>query len=385
MNIKKIDNTKLKLILNNDSVFEGKIDKVFLEDDYYNQDYFNYIKKYSYELEEFRGKNYEESDLTLVRTTDIFPDSDGRVRTIANSKCFDECENLFYLEDKKLISPIYSMYRSSIHFCLNGLVGNHSMGNFSNRDYFIFDDYENHKEDDLLSFTEVDTYFDGDIMLSDNCSICMSQNQYNKLLEKQENIKALERYKTIFIYDLKDDFEEEQKDEYFDLWIEKALCKYCLIELGKPCFSMSSSYYTGNSNIESTTAMTEFINNYAETNNLPRTSHFFSERCMDDLKRLTEEKNESMINHYKYVVLKSNASKELKDEMLSFIGNNYINSFIFEKNNHLKETKTIQKYIEKVKEFIDVIGIDEYNMLTEQYNKDYEMVREEELDKSYSR
>ena len=148
---------------------------------------------------------------------------------------------------------------------------------------------------------------------------------------------------------------------------------------------MSSSYYTGNSNIESTTAMTEFINNYAETNNLPRTSHFFSERCMDDLKRLTEEKNESMINHYKYVVLKSNASKELKDEMLSFIGNNYINSFIFEKNNHLKETKTIQKYIEKVKEFIDVIGIDEYNMLTEQYNKDYEMVREEELDKSYSR
>ena len=402
----EMNSKMIKFIADNDKFFEGRISSDFIDDMDFSLDW---IDKSDY---------YEEDDITLVRTTGVLPEKDGTIKTVANSEDYAPIMDYFYGRNNDVEKPLCSTYRSTIHFTLNGLVGNHMGGNFSGRNFIILDSFEEHKSDDIGSFHECDTFFSGDVRLSKDAVICMPEETYQELLKNPESREFLESHK-VFTYNLEECERLFEGDDNKTNDIENAVCKYALIALGKPCFSTNGSYYTVSSSVKATRKMVDFLKEYTKENDLPVTQHSGSKFDKEDIQKYYDSAKNSMVDHFKYIVLNSNVSEEERERMMRYFP--YLEDYAFDITNppeyltcHSKEIeKILDEYPEEVfmrldrdkrkevqdkimelerkdiirieefkkdiEHFKELIGVDQYNALTKKYNEEYKEKRRKEL------
>lgn len=135
------------------------------------------------------------SDLVLVRTTKFIPrfgiveSSDKHTRPEKINPFFDkEIENLGI--NKEEYETYNFISRRTSHWTLNGLVSSIvGYGDFVGRDCIIVEPFEeqiNHPG--LLSINEGDTFFEGDMKLSDKATLLMPLERYKEIC-KDSNMK----------------------------------------------------------------------------------------------------------------------------------------------------------------------------------------------------
>ena len=166
-------------------------------------------------------KKYSTSDFALVRTTN-FLEQDHILKALCkipfvvntNGVPFSVMHEIFRkkyninvydaVEGEKLralvkkYSPLSTQYRSTIHFALNGLVSNHSMGTFDNNNFIIIDRLNQHLGiDDFRSIRMEDTFVYREFYISDSAIILINVAKYQKLLEEYP---WLDTYKNIVLF-----------------------------------------------------------------------------------------------------------------------------------------------------------------------------------------
>ena len=152
------------------------------------------------------GKLLSPEDFVMVRVTDGLP----RMGYVEAS--------YRYIDPVTMVSPMSSMNdstfnlddsfnlkylraRKTLHWALNSMVATHIGGNFDNRDFVIVEPFIFHMNDDnLVRFAENDTYFKGDVKLSDQAIILVSKEKYEELKANEEFIEILDTY-DVRIYD----------------------------------------------------------------------------------------------------------------------------------------------------------------------------------------
>lgn len=146
-----------------------------------------------------KGK-YDARDIALVRVTDHLP-VNGKVPSIAEVPFVYKMNDLAheaiyevlkehglsYEETKTMareISPLSTQYRSSIHFCLNGVVSSHMQGNFEGNPFVIIEPFTEHENDNnILSVRGEDTYFQNSLQLSSKAVILVDERYADKVLD----------------------------------------------------------------------------------------------------------------------------------------------------------------------------------------------------------
>lgn len=102
-----------------------------------------------------------------------------------NVNLYDEEQRDEFLAEVRKYTPLSSQYRSTIHFTLNGLVSNHSMGTFDNRNFIIVDKLNQHLGVETFSSIRMeDTFVSGEFKLSDEAIILINENKISVLMEQ---------------------------------------------------------------------------------------------------------------------------------------------------------------------------------------------------------
>lgn len=172
-----------------------------------------YVKRVNDEQRKIKVKQFKEDgkllsfdDFVMVRVTNGMPRM-GYIE--ASYRYLDPIEMdspMSSLNDYtfKLDSSFdlkYLRARKTLHWTLNSRVENHSGGNFDNRDFVIVEPFAFHINDDnLVRFAENDTYFKGDIKLSDQATILVSKVKYEQLKDDVDFGEMLNNY-DVRIYD----------------------------------------------------------------------------------------------------------------------------------------------------------------------------------------
>ena len=147
---------------------------------------------------------YTVDDCALVRTTGAFP-FNHEVHTPAYDHAYDFGDSV-YLRDalydtlrekfpdtwmeEKGKNAIYSPNpRQTLHFTLNGLVQSHMMGNFEGRDFIIIEPLKYHIDDSLYALRPEDTYFKGNLELSSESALVISEEKYEQIKNDPEYSK----------------------------------------------------------------------------------------------------------------------------------------------------------------------------------------------------
>lgn len=149
---------------------------------------------------ERRGESSNVSDLILVRTTNAYP-KNGIVE-ILDKHIMPEYQESFFrkeIEKSGLDLKDFDMYsfmsRRTSHWTLNGLVSSHMYGNFEGRNFIITEPFEKQvNHDGLLNIDEADTYFNGDLKLSDKAIVLMKLEEYKERFKdpaKREEMKNM--------------------------------------------------------------------------------------------------------------------------------------------------------------------------------------------------
>lgn len=188
------------------------------------------IDNYEYELRNLRleKKNkgeYSASDIYLVRTTGFFPE-DNFLPALCNIPFMFKNNSLVHdvvfdlllekednpndydirtslIEEAHQYDVYSTQYRSSVHFCLNGLVGNHAYGTFDTP-FIIVEPFKYHENDNnILAVRGEDTYFKDGIKLSDEAVVLVpiemkdqigDNPSLNVVYYKGDRRKALDMY-----------------------------------------------------------------------------------------------------------------------------------------------------------------------------------------------
>lgn len=300
-----------------------------------------------------KADKYELNDFALVRTTDFLP-QDGillplcsepfvtHTNNVASSvifKLLQENYNLdpFNEEDYKKLkemankySPLSSQYRSTIHFTLNGLVSNHSKGEFDNRNFIIIDKLTNHLgKEDFCSLRMEDTFVKGPFKLSSDAVILINKDKYGELLK--DNPWLNDYHVTLFTGD------------------EKAATEEVLLNLG---ITPEDIKEHGAEYSNRTPLHKEALARLAKTYNCELEKHVYSKEYRDD-----DEKNLrvwEIFNRAFYNELCTTFKLEPRDEIVSYLSSYSVNR---------------QKQEEKLKELIMQIGLVEYSEFVLSYNK----------------
>lgn len=333
--------------------------------------------------------NYDVKSMCLVRTTNIFP-SDGCIRSMANSNTLlktssmllGEALNNTDLKDKCQI--MYHGYRSTVHFSMNGLVSNHAYGNFSNRNFIIIEPFFHHIQDDIISLRVEDTYFKDFVSLSDEACVILSKDKLEEIKNNAAYQDFLFSHK-LFVYNFK---EEEKKKlfsnnslelENYNSFFEQRLVNCVLENLGYPHFNIGSNGYVDNN--KSVDYMNSFVEEFRKKMKIGNERHFNSELHMLDSKQNSLNLKTSDINYYRYIVINSGINNE---QLLSYIkyfeyNGNYdsfkYSNLLFDEDGNIIMKEEI---LEKIKEFINRIGIQKLLYLTEEYNNLY-MMQEQKI------
>lgn len=322
--------------------------------------------KYEYNEEGYKEKYNIMEDCYLVRTTDIFP-MDKVIQTPKNANAYGFAHsNIFnnYLstkikekypnysnsESEKFLKELaeYNVYfeilRSTIHFSINGLVGSHAYGDFSNRPFVIIEPLKHHLDDlSLMALTAADTYFCDDMLLSDDCILLIDERYFSVHKDDPEFMAQISNYNVRI-------FKGEAS-----LAVKKTL-----EDLNKYQFSVSSNgYVNGTSDSKEAGKMYRYLLSYADEEGFSTTPHFNSEINNEDNWAQKERGETIEREHLDYVLDKSNTDEKLREKF------NYALSL----NGYYNEEKE-KLLFAACDELISKIGLDELKHLTNEFNQE---------------
>ncbi len=163
------------------------------------------------EYEKLKKGEYDSGDIALVRVTDVFP-YDGVIHSLSNVPFVHKINdlphevavtNILNLDEKKQglsmseqidltheiseqareYSPYSTQYRSTVHFCLNGVVSPHIMGqDLVGRPYAIIDFQKHHESDtNIVAVRGEDTYFEDQFNLSPDAIVLVDEKYVDNL------------------------------------------------------------------------------------------------------------------------------------------------------------------------------------------------------------
>ena len=267
-------------------VEEIKIDN----DDYFMDSLTGIHQEYYDEYTEMFDYNYNIADSMLVRVTEHFPFG-GIIKTPlnANAQLLEYPRNFSYsineivdnlnvseeekIKVKESLKVLISVPRTTVHFCINGLVGGHAFGEFDDKPYVILEPLINHI-DEVHTLRVEDTYFDKNLELSSDAVLIIRKDIYEQIKDDPKYQEDLTRFK-LYIFDGKN----------MQLAVGVVLNK-----LGYDSFSISSNgYVDGYRTNQPAGRMYDFINNYAEANNIDQTRHFNSELSIETKLKMNDE------------------------------------------------------------------------------------------------
>ena len=263
---------------------------VLNEEGYFDDSLTESHKEFYDEYSETFDYNYSISDCMLVRVTEHFPFG-GIIKTPANanaqvleypknfSDSIKEIVNSLNISEeeknsiKESLKLLISVPRTTIHFCINGLVGGHAFGEFDDKPYVILEPLINHI-DEVHTLRVEDTYFDKNLELSSAAVLIIKKEVYEQIKDDPRYQEDLERFK-LYVLDGKD---------------MQSAVGIVLNKLGYDSFSVSSNgYVDGYKTNQPAGRMYEFINNYAEVNNIDQTRHFNSELSIETKLKMNDE------------------------------------------------------------------------------------------------
>lgn len=331
---------------------------------------FKFIDATNMEVEgdsiEYSDKEYTIDDCILVRTTDIFP-RNGIIQTPANGNAYSFGDSSFfgeiirkkikeeypnhefdveqgekYVEELNKFSVCFETCRSTIHFALNGLVGSSPYGDFSGKPFVIFEPLKYHLDESLKCLRVEDVYFDDDMQLSNESSILISEENFNKMSNDLEFLEELKKFK-VYIFKGNQQVAVEQ----------------VLSDLGYDSFLISTNGYTnGLKTGMAASSMWNFTTEFAIKNNISLDRHFSSQINYEDAIKRQEKGKEIDKLHLKYILDNSNVSQELRIQLEQLLNENISDSLI--------------KYMEPlIEQLVDQVGLDVLEQLTKEFNNIY--------------
>lgn len=316
--------------------------------------------------EERLAKETTVSDLILVRTTDFYPEHS--VVEILDKHTMPELQDSLFrreIEECGLDSKEFELYsfinRRTSHWTLNGLVSSHMYGNFEGRKFIILEPFEEQVNGEgLLSIDESDTYFNGDLKLSDKAIILMKLEEYK------------ERYK-----DPAKRKEMEQMDIRLFVGDEKVAVKMLLQELGYVYEDIGTWGYDLNTNtpeLEYARKLEEAMRNETarlqeEGKSVETVTHFYSESRSIDNKRMWDLEEEKIDKFIK--MLAENSDVNFSPKYLKRV---FLNRMFYKDDS---AEHYLDRDIEEPeglinmgpKEVFDKIGPEKIKEITQKYNE----------------
>ena len=285
---------------------------------------------------------YNINDCMLVRITDIFP-RDGVIRTRTHDKAYSFGSS-YYLENflrarfrsmgieyPTECDVLYENKRSTVHFTINGLVTDSFYGRF-NRPFIILEPLKHHiSEKTLLSLKVEDTYFNDDVVLSDDCVI-MIEESYLEQVKKEVDLSKF----NIRVF-------SGNKNEAL---------KENLEELGYPYFRVCDHGYSDALIANSLASqMFFFIRDFARANGIEQTKHFTSDIHYADVSAIAASSKEYSKKHLLYILDNGLVDEELANEIRKLL--------------NMGEEREMKPYLERLVYSID---LDKLKELTIEFN-----------------
>ena len=292
--------------------------------------------KFYEQLEErkkdIRVDDIDVRDIAMVRTTPFITKN-------LEMEMIDELNSRVYEENflSELLGEEYktlsTMYRSTKHFTLNGLVASHELGNFSGRPYIFIDGLEKHiNKDNMLALDEADTYFEisreEPFKLSTDAEIMMPIEEYLKVKDDKDIMKEISLYKKLTL------FSGDEKTAVDMRLLKKG---YIPESIGKWGYDYDA-------------VMGQAINKIANEYNKPRNRHFGSDIQKSDYEKWNEMEqasNKKFVNaifeefkideKYKEYAIRKRLSEEEVDKIVNYCGKEKLKAFIDDYNMNIKE------------------------------------------------
>lgn len=291
--------------------------------------------------EKLDKREYTSSDIALVRVTDHLP-VNGLVPAISNvpfvkvmhDVAYTAVYNMFKEPGKswdeisskaETVSPLSTQYRSSVHFCLNGIVSSHMQGNFEGNPFVIIEPFREHENDDnILAVRGEDTYFKEGLQLSDSAVILVDERYAQQCLDSSVDPKRVIFYRGV----------------------QEEAVNMVLVKMGIVPELIGKDYI-----IDSKTS--EMIRKFIDDKNYPQDKHCFSESYFKD-----DEKTLVLWQKYAekfYSYLYSNVYGDITDKKgeIDYLAN---------------APGFDDEAVEKVGSIIKSIGIDNYRNIVNSYN-----------------
>lgn len=275
---------------------------------------------------------YSANDCVIVRTTSGFPFHgivqtpyhSGKVVTSGDSNILgsaigNRIRKEFSSDYNKrkqfneLVELKHRNLRPTTHFCMNGLVSNVEMNNFSGRDYVVFGEFAKQLDKNNIAAVQLeDVYFSDDVSISD---ILMTKEKYAEIKDDPKYQDTLDQLQ-VFVYDP-------------SLLSQKEAVNRVLHILEKDAFSIGSTinrnfnYAKGiidSRQPNKVSQMLKFIYDLSEGKIIPgvtfsRDSHMGSQFEAKENKLIFEESTEEDLNHMFYLIENSSIDSQEKEEI----------------------------------------------------------------------
>lgn len=326
----KIDNiAKLEKFGINIDLNETRISYIDASDEEKNKLFYEQLEKRKLDIS---ADDLDVKDVAMIRTTPYIT-KELEMETIdeLNSRVYHD--NFLSSKLGEEYKTLSTMYRSTKHFTLNGLVGSHEYGNFSGNPYIFIDGLQKHiDKENMLSLDEADTYFkisrEAPFKLSSDAEIMMPIEEYLKIKDDKEIMKEVSLYKNLTLF---------SGDEKTAVDMRLAQKGYIPESIGKWGYDYDSK-------------MEKVIEKISKQYNKTSIRHFGSDIQREDYEKWEEmeaESNEKFVNaifekfnieeKYKKDAIKQRLSDEDLDKIISNCGEDNLKSFITEFNERTRQ------------------------------------------------
>ena len=260
---------------------------------------------------------YTIDDCCLVRTTDALP-VNGFVETPENGYVLVRAypfglsfDFLGLLRENNLNPELFKLIqrnrRDTVHFCINGLVSDHMNGIFSGRPFIIIEPLKYHIDSpDLKALRAADTYFKGNVELSNEAVILIRSDVYEQIKDDPNYSEELGRYR-IFTYTGE----------------EREATHQVLNKLGYDAFIINDhGYVHGLDRKEPASSVYSFINHCAEEHAISTEPHFYSKSREEVLIKMESELKATTIQLVDIILKELGKSeREIEDYHYLFASN----------------------------------------------------------------
>lgn len=257
-----------------------------------------------------------------------------------------------FRREKRKYDLVFENLRNTIHFTINGLVSSHMYGNFEGRDYIIIEPLKHHINDiSLCSLDACDTYFNDDMLLSNEAVLIIKEEKYNEIKDKEEYVETLSKYK-MFVYSGKNEQEAVRE-----------VLKY----LGYDSFVVNDhGYVNGLDGGSAANEMWKFLFELREKYEKDAIGHFDSDFHLDEIQRIGDCARKIEKDYLDYLLVNSNVSSNIIE-----IIENYKQRGILDKIEVEEVWDNYYNINDIMIRLVEEIGLEKLLILTKDFNEKY--------------